>query len=85
MSDVVAKLTTIINEVRMDGKVFSPEDIARASLTKDLGFDSLDLINFFFRVEEAFSIKIPPQDIDDQDLSNIPNLVPYLDERSHRS
>jgi len=49
-----------------------------ADLLKDLGCDSLDLINLLFQVEEEFSVGVPEPDIDAEELTKVGNLVAYV-------
>lgn len=56
-----------------------PEKISEDASIKDLGIDSLGLLEFIFRIEEVFSIRIDNEDADKlQTLSDIANLVDRL-------
>lgn len=48
----------------------------KASFQKDLGLDSLDLVEFIVAVEEEFSIEIPDKITDD--LKTISQTVEYI-------
>ena len=50
-----------------------------ADLVTDLGYDSLDLINFFFHVEEEFAVTITEEEIELCDLSKIENLAKIIE------
>lgn len=56
-----------------------PEKISEGASIKDLGIDSLGLLEFIFRIEEVFAIRIDNEDADKlQTLSDIANLVDRL-------
>jgi acyl carrier protein len=44
------------------------EVVAEAVLTKDLGAESIDFLDILFRLEKAFKIKIPKDDIFPQSI-----------------
>ena len=56
----------------------SDEAFIKSDIILDLGYDSLDTINLFFQVEEAFSITIPESDIEKYGLFKVRNLVDYI-------
>ena len=45
----------------------------------DLGFDSLDLINLFFQIEEEFVVTISEEEIESHGLSKIENLITIIE------
>ena len=56
-----------------------PEKISEDASIQDLGIDSLGLLEFIFRIEEVFAIRIDNEDADRlQTLSDIANLVDRL-------
>jgi len=46
-----------------------------ASLTRDLGAESIDFLDIVFRLEKAFGIKIPRGDLFPENLLNDPQFV----------
>lgn len=46
-----------------------------ASLTRDLGAESIDFLDIVFRLEKGFGIKIPRGDLFPEDLLNDPEFV----------
>lgn len=46
-----------------------------ASLTRDLGAESIDFLDIVFRLEKTFGIKIPRGDLFPEDLLNNPEFV----------
>lgn len=50
-----------------------------ATAIEDLGLDSLDLINFFFAVEEAMKVKIPDSILADGEIVTIADLARFVD------
>lgn len=56
-----------------------PEKISEDAPIKDLGIDSLGLLEFIFRIEEVFAIRISNEDAEKlTTLSDIANLVDRL-------
>jgi len=51
------------------------EVTAEASLTRDLGAESIDFLDIVFRLEKAFGIKIPRGDLFPENLLNNPEYV----------
>ena len=63
--------------------IFDDDDaFLKSDIVVDLGCDSLDIINLFFQIEEAFSITISEQDIEKYELSKVCNLVDYIQRQS---
>jgi acyl carrier protein len=55
------------------------EKISEDATIKDLGIDSLGLLEFIFRIEEVFAIRISNEDAEKlTTLSDIANLVDRL-------
>lgn len=46
-----------------------------ATLVADLGAESIDFLDIFFRLEKAFDIKIPREEIFPQDILTSPDYV----------
>ena len=78
MSDeIFRKLELIIKEVNSSVKYDT-----ESHLQKDMGFDSLDTMSFFFEIEKTFGIKIPDSDISDNEmLSSINKIIKYIEQR----
>ena len=51
------------------------EVTSEASLTRDLGAESIDFLDIVFRLEKAFDIKIPRGDLFPENLLNNPEFV----------
>lgn len=57
-----------------------PASIApHQSLRDDLGLDSMATIELLFRIEEAFDIQIPDEDL--RSLSTVADVTTYVDKR----
>lgn len=56
-------------------------ELENTHIMEDMNLDSLDVINFLFRMEEKTSVKIPEEDIDTENLMIVGNLVSYLKKR----
>ena len=52
---------------------------AGASLRHDLGLDSLATIELLYRVEDAFDLQIPDQDL--QGLRSVQDVISYVERR----
>lgn len=52
-----------------------------ASLTEDLGADSLEIVELAMAMEEEFSIEIPDEDI--EKIATVKDIVDYINE--HRA
>ena len=60
---------------------FSKDSARLSSSTtlEDLELDSLDLINFLFRVEELYSVKIPDTTLVDGTINTLSDLIQYIE------
>ena len=50
-----------------------------ASITEDLGADSLDVVDLIMSLEESFSIEIPDEYI--ENIKTVGDIVKYIEER----
>lgn len=65
-----------VKEVLVDALGVDDEEVnANATLTGDLGAESIDFLDIQFRLEKAFSIKIPPGDLFPDNILNNPEFV----------
>ena len=76
--DVYRAIREIAKEIRPLADEMSDDQFAQKSFTDDLGFDSLDLINLLFRVEERFELKIEEDAVDSEQLTMVGNLCEYV-------
>lgn len=53
------------------------------SLTDDLGFDSLMLVSLIIGLEEEFKINFSDSELDGIALTNVSNLIEYVEDRVH--
>lgn len=51
-----------------------------ASITNDLGADSLDLVDLIMAFEEEFDIEIPDEDI--ESIKTVGDVVRYIEEKN---
>ena len=64
--EIVKKVTaSLVDALSVDEDEVSLE----ASLTRDLGAESIDFLDIIFRLEKAFAIKIPRGDLIPEDLT----------------
>ena len=65
-----------IQEVLSDALGADPEEVTlEATLQGDLGAESIDFLDIVFRLEKAFSIKIPKGELFPDDIMNNPEFV----------
>ncbi len=50
------------------------------SLIHDVGLDSLQMINFFLKLEDEFDLEVDFDDIDYDKMSSVKDLIKYLQE-----
>ena len=65
-----------VRETLVDALGVDDEEVTlEATLTGDLGAESIDFLDIVFRLEKAFSIKIPPGDLFPDNALNDPEYV----------
>jgi acyl carrier protein len=62
---------TLVEALGVDEEEVTPQ----ATLTSDLGAESIDFLDIVFRLEKSFNIKIPPGDLFPDNLLNNPEYV----------
>ena len=78
-ADIINKLLDMFSENSSRKHAIDIETFSSADLVTDLEYDSLDLINFFFHIEEEFSITITEEEIESCGLSKIENLAKIIE------
>ena len=59
-----------VTDVMVDALGVDPEEVTLdASLTSDLGAESIDFLDIVFRLEKAFGIKIPREELFPENLT----------------
>ena len=79
--DVIYKLSLMVPTVKSVEQAIDISTFPTVDLVIDLGFDSLDLINLFFQIEEVFDVTISEEEIDSLGLSKIENLAGIIEEK----
>ena len=70
--EIFQKVTETLTEaLGVDDDEVTPD----ATLTGDLGAESIDFLDIVFRLEKAFGIKIPPGDLFPDNVLNNPEFV----------
>jgi acyl carrier protein len=65
-----------VKETLVDALGVDEEEVkSQATLTGDLGAESIDFLDIVFRLEKAFSIKIPRGELFPDNILNNPQLV----------
>lgn len=73
-SDVIQVLVSVIP----DDKLGSATLAETTDLTRDVGLDSLDMMQLFFELEDVFRIPFPDEVIVGAHLNVVSNLVDYV-------
>jgi acyl carrier protein len=65
-----------VRETLVDALAVEPDEVNEdASLTGDLGAESIDFLDIVFRLEKTFNLKIPRGELFPEDLLNNPDYV----------
>ena len=65
-----------VKETLVDALGVDDDEVtAQATLTGDLGAESIDFLDIVFRLEKSFNIKIPPGDLFPDNILNNPEYV----------
>ncbi|MEN6451946.1 MAG: acyl carrier protein [Thermoguttaceae bacterium] len=63
--------TALVEALGVDEEDVTPQ----ATLAGDLGAESIDFLDIFFRLEKAFDIKIPRSELSPEDIFTNPDFV----------
>lgn len=74
--EVRETLATILTELKFEITTETLTD--GLSLIHDVGLDSLQMINFFLKLEDEFDLEIDFDDIDYNKMSSVKELINYL-------
>ena len=77
--DIVNKLSELFSTNSSSNQSIDIDTFSSSDLVTDLGYDSLDLINFFFQIEEEFGVIITEEEIESCGLSKIENLAKIIE------
>ncbi len=78
-SDIARRIRTALGEyLKRDAATIEP----RHALRDDLGLDSMATIELLFKIEEAFDLQIPDQDL--QKLVRVSDVIAYVEGRVSR-
>jgi acyl carrier protein len=73
----VSALKQLLAELRGDPELLNLAD--RASILKDVGLDSLELLNFMLAIEAKLAIQIDFEHLDYDHLDSLADLATFLD------
>ena len=79
--DIVNKLSELFSTNSSSNQSIDIDTFSSSDLVTDLGYDSLDLINFFFQIEEEFGVIITEEEIESCGLSKIENLAKIIESK----
>ena len=77
--DIVNKISELFSTSGSSNQSIDIDTFSSSDLVTDLGYDSLDLINFFFQIEEEFGVIITEEEIESCGLSKIENLAKIIE------
>ena len=77
--DIVNKISELFSTTSSSNQSIDIDTFSSSDLVTDLGYDSLDLINFFFQIEEEFGVIITEEEIESCGLSKIENLAKIIE------
>jgi acyl carrier protein len=66
-----------VSEILLDVKKLKRE-ITREDDIRQLGLDSLDVINYLFGIEEKFGVNLPLETVEDKELFLVGAMVDHL-------
>ena len=76
---LVNELIALIENCKAE-KISPPEKaIGEVDMRDDLGFDSLDLIEILFRIEQDYDVPISGDELVEKNLLQLGNLADYID------
>ena len=76
MSTTLEMMSGILrDELKADGEPRATTTLA------ELELDSLDFVNFLFKIEELTGVEIPDEDIEDKSAFTLGELAEYVDAR----
>ena len=77
-SEIASRIRTALAEhLKRDPSRIRPQD----DLRKDLGLDSLAMIELLFKIEEAFDLEIPNDDL--SQIATVGDVAAYVEQRLH--
>ena len=56
---------------------------AEASITEDLGADSLDVVDLVMSIEESFDIEIPDEEV--ENIKTVGDIVKLIDKKTQKN
>ena len=71
--EVLEKIKKLIKIINTNEK-----DITMETDVRELKVDSLDLLNYLFSIEETFSINIPNEAVEENNLFIVKSLIAYI-------
>ena len=77
--DIVNKLSELFSTNSSSNQSIDIDTFSSSDLVTDLRYDSLELINFFFQIEEEFGVIITEEEIESCGLSKIENLAKIIE------
>ncbi len=79
----MVKQPSIADRIRAELAAYLKQDVGSVlpehSLREDLGLDSMAIIELLYRIEEAFDLQIPDEDL--QTLVTVASVVTYVEGR----
>lgn len=69
-----------VSEIIVDQLECEKDDVTmEASITDDLGADSLDVVDLVMSIEESFDVEIPDEDV--EGIKTVGDIVKYIESK----
>ena len=70
-----------VSEIIVDQLECDKDEVTmEASITEDLGADSLDVVDLVMSIEESFDIEIPDEDV--EGIKTVGDIVKYIESKT---
>lgn len=76
--EIIETLKNQISSVDDVSYDLSDPDIMSRDFISDIGFDSLDMIGFYFQIEEIFGVSVGEEDIDSGKVATFGGMVEHI-------
>ena len=70
-----------VSEIIVDQLECEKDEVTmEASITEDLGADSLDVVDLVMSIEESFDVEIPDEDV--EGIKTVGDIVKYIESKT---
>ena len=79
VSSKSSPLTDALALLRGRGSTWGRHETMEASITEDLGADSLDVVDLVMSIEESFDVEIPDEEV--ENIKTVGDIVKYIENK----